>query len=56
MISSTLKELLVCPECHDQLQLNNSKLVCNQKKHEFNIINGIPVMLTNKVSDNFDKE
>jgi len=49
-ISGKLYKLLACPLCKANMHYskNNKKLICNVCKKEYNIKEGIPIMLTKK--------
>lgn len=47
LLDSTLKEVLVCPQCHGELEEDeaNSRLICNECGLAFRVEQGIPIML-----------
>jgi len=45
MIDSRLLDILVCPKCHGELELDNDRLICQGCGLRYPIRDGIPVML-----------
>jgi uncharacterized protein YbaR (Trm112 family) len=47
LLDSTLKEVLVCPQCHGALEEDeaNARLICRQCRLAYRIEQGIPIML-----------
>jgi len=45
MIDEKLLALLACPSCGAQVQLQDNKIVCTRCRHEYPIVDGIPVLL-----------
>ena len=47
LISAQLKEILVCPLCHGELEADEAKSVlrCTQDGTEFPVRDGIPIMM-----------
>jgi len=45
MIDKELLEILACPACKGDVELQGDKIVCKKCKKKYPIKNGIPVML-----------
>ena len=47
LLSAQLKEILVCPTCHGELEEDEAKSVlrCTQDGTEFPVRDGIPIMM-----------
>ncbi len=55
LISAQLKEILVCPTCHSDLEEDETKSVlrCTKDGTEFPVRDGIPIMM---VAEDMPKE
>jgi len=45
MIPAELKDILVCPACHGELDEEESMLVCADCGLRYPVVDGVPVML-----------
>lgn len=45
MINKKLLDILVCPVCKEKIRLYKNKMVCIKCKEEYEIKEGIPIML-----------
>lgn len=45
MIDKDLLNILACPQCKADVNLENDEIVCSQCKRRYPIRNGIPIML-----------
>ena len=52
LLDPVLKEVLVCPQCHGELQEDeaNSRLICNGCKLAYAVQDGIPIMLIDEAT------
>ncbi len=48
MIDEKLLALLACPACQGEVQLHNNQIICKRCRHEYPIVNGIPVLLADQ--------
>ena len=53
LISPQLKEILVCPTCHGELEEDAAKSVlrCTQDGTEFPVQDGIPIMMVPETTE-----
>lgn len=58
LISPQLKEILVCPVCHGELEEDEAKSVlrCQNDGREFPVRDGIPIMLVEDADVENEKE
>jgi len=51
LLSQTLLEIICCPDCHGNLTYypNEYRLQCNSCKKEYEIKEGIPVLISHQV-------
>ncbi len=45
-ISKELLDILACPACKSDLKYNKTKLVCTKCKAEYQVKEGIPILLS----------
>ncbi len=48
-LNEELLEILACPYCKKDIELENQKIVCTECEREFPIENGIPNMLPDEL-------
>ncbi len=48
MIDNDLLEILACPACTGDVQLQEDKVVCVQCGHKYPIKDGVPIMLVDE--------
>ena len=47
MINKELLDILACPACKTDIELDKDKIVCMKCGHKYSIIEDIPIMLIN---------
>lgn len=45
MIDQRLLEILVCPQCKEDVRLKDDRLICDRCRIKYPIRDGIPIML-----------
>jgi len=48
MIDKELLDILACPDCKGDLKLEDNKLICQKCGEDFEIREGIPILLPKK--------
>ncbi|MBF0511720.1 MAG: Trm112 family protein [Candidatus Omnitrophica bacterium] len=48
MIDEHLLNLLACPLCQGDVELQDNKIVCNKCQQSYPIVDGIPILLVAK--------
>lgn len=56
MIDKRLLEILVCPDCKEDVELKGDRLVCVKCGKRYPIRDGIPIMLIDEAEDPKDAE
>ncbi len=56
MIDERLLEILVCPDCKEDVELKGDKLVCVGCGKRYPIRDGIPIMLIDEAEEPEDAE
>jgi uncharacterized protein YbaR (Trm112 family) len=56
MLEKELLEILACPVCKTDVQLEDGKIVCTKCGRRYPIRDGIPVMLTSEATTTQDRE
>ncbi len=51
MLSKELLRVLACPKCKGDLIEKNNKLVCKDCKEEYEIRDGIPILIPKELRD-----
>jgi uncharacterized protein YbaR (Trm112 family) len=47
-VSQELLDIVVCPDCHGQLELTGQELVCTACGLAYPVVDGIPVLLVDE--------